>query len=343
MGILDGVRVVDFGTALSAPYAAMLLADLGADVIKVEKPRRGDLMRFTDTYVGGQSGYFLGINRGKRGITLDLRTPRGRDIALDLCRDADIVIENFTAGVMDGWGLAYQDVRAVAPTVIYCSVSAFGSVPGFATRSGNDITAQAYSGLMALTGEADGAPVKAGSPVTDVATGCIATVAILAAVVQRDRTGRGAHVKTSLLDSAYALMSNFTTSVLNGSPRFRRLGSGHPQLAPYRAYPTADGKHIVVGIFHQESWERLCSALKRPELITDERFSSNSRRVRNRRVLDDVIGAELLRCDLAHWTNIFDAVDIPFSPILEVEESIRLFTERDPALLATDIPSGPDR
>src|SRR5687767_9448379 len=124
MGILDGVKVVDFGTALSAPYAAMLLADLGANVIKVEKPKRGDLMRFTDTYVAGQSGYFLGINRGKRGITLDLRTPRGRDIALDLCRDADIVIENFTAGVMDSWGLSYADVRAVAPTIIYCSVSA---------------------------------------------------------------------------------------------------------------------------------------------------------------------------------------------------------------------------
>jgi crotonobetainyl-CoA:carnitine CoA-transferase CaiB-like acyl-CoA transferase len=339
MAILDGIKVVDFGTALSAPYAAMLLADLGADVIKVEKPRRGDLMRFTDNYVAGQSGYFLGINRGKRGITLDLRTPRGREIALELCRDADVVIENFTAGVMDSWGLSYAAVSEVAPTIIYCSVSAFGSVPGFASRSGNDITAQAYSGLMALSGEEDGPPVKAGSPVTDVATGCFATIATLAALIQRDRTGRGAHVKTSLIDSAFALMSNFTTSVLNGTPRFRRLGSGHPQLAPYRAYPTADAKYVVVGIFHQESWERLCSALERSDLIGDERFSNNTQRVRNRRELDEVIGRELAQRDLAHWTEVFETVDIPYSPILEIEEALQLFTQRQPGLLAEGIPS----
>jgi crotonobetainyl-CoA:carnitine CoA-transferase CaiB-like acyl-CoA transferase len=339
MAILDGVKVVDFGTALSAPYAAMLLADLGADVIKVEKPKRGDLMRFTDNYVGGQSGYFLGINRGKRGITLDLRTPRGREIALELCRDADILIENFTAGVMDSWGLSYEAVREVAPDIIYCSVSAFGSVPGFETRSGNDITAQAYSGLMALTGEEDGPPVKAGSPVTDVATGCFAAIATLAALIQRDRTGRGAHVKTSLIDTAFALMSNFTTSVLNGTPRFRRVGSGHPQLAPYRAYPTADGKYLVVGIFHQESWDRLCNALERPDLIGDERFSTNSRRVHNRHKLDEVIGCELAQRDLAHWTEAFDSVDIPFSPILEIEESLELFTQAQASLLAEGIPS----
>lgn len=345
MPILDGVRVLDLGTGLAAPYAAMMLADLGAEVIKVEKPRRGDLIRFTDDYIRGKSGYFLGINRGKKSVTLDLRTPRGRELALKLCADTDILIENFTAGVLDDWGLSYEEVRKVAPNIIYCSVSAFGSVPGFERRSGNDITAQAYSGLMALTGDAHGGPAKAGAPVTDVAAACLATIATLAAFVQRQRTGQGAHVKTSLIDAAFALMPNFSASVLNGSPGFRRLGSGHPQLAPYRAYETSDGKFVVLGVFHQESWERLCEAIETPGLVTDERFKNNTVRVRNRDALDAQVGDRLRLRPLAHWVDVLDRHDVPFSPVLEVEEAVEFFGGLQPSLIAEDVPSnaGPIR
>lgn len=339
MSILEGVRVLDLGTGLAAPYAAMLLADLGADVTKVEKPKRGDLIRFTDDYIHGKSGYFLGINRGKRSVTLDLRTPRGRELVLKLCETIDILIENFTGGVLDSWGLSYDEVRAVAPGIIYCSVSAFGSVPGFEKRSGNDITAQAYSGLMALTGDEHGEPAKAGAPVTDVAAASMATIATLAALIRRDRTGKGAHVKTSLIEAAFALMPNFSASVLNGAPNFRRLGSGHPQLAPYKAYRTADAKFVVLGVFHQESWERLGAAIARSDLVVDPRFKNNTLRVKNRHELDEAVGKEIVEQPLAHWVRVLDEHDVPFSPVLEFEESLELFGRLDPGLLVTEVPS----
>jgi crotonobetainyl-CoA:carnitine CoA-transferase CaiB-like acyl-CoA transferase len=334
MGILDGVKVLDFGTALAAPYAAMLMADLGATVVKVEKVKRGDLMRFTDHMVRGKSGYFLGINRGKRGITLDLRTAEGQEIARTMCRSADVLLENFRPGMMDGWGLSYEDIRAVKPDIIYCSVSAFGGTKGFETESGNDIIAQAYSGLMAMTGDADGAPAKAGTPVTDVAASCMALVSVLAALLRRQQTGEGARLRTSLLDASYALMPNYTASLLNGTPKFRRQGSGHPQLAPYEAYVAGDGKYLVIGAFHNESWRRLCRALGRPELENDPRVADNTSRVENRRELAGIINAALASRPAAEWLEILREHDVPVAPVLEMEESIEFFTERNPALYA---------
>jgi crotonobetainyl-CoA:carnitine CoA-transferase CaiB-like acyl-CoA transferase len=339
MGILDGVKVLDFGSALAAPYAAMLMADLGADVIKIEKVKRGDLIRYTDHMVHGRSGYFIGINRGKRGMTLDLRTKEGQEIALRMCQGADVVLENFRPGMMDSWGLSYEDVRAVKPDVIYCSVSAFGGTKGFESESGNDIIAQAYSGLMAMTGDIDGPPAKAGTPVTDVAASCMALISVLAAMLRRQQTGQGARLKTSLLDASYALMPNYTASVLNGTPKLRRQGSGHPQLAPYEAYTAGDGKYLVIGAFHNESWRRLCAALKRPDIENDPRVADNTSRVKNRRLLAEIINTELERHSAKEWLDILREYDVPVAPVLEMEESLALFTEHNPDLYAEGIPS----
>jgi formyl-CoA transferase len=336
--VLNGLRVLDFGSALAAPYAAMMLADLGAEVIKIEKPKRGDLIRFTDEYVAGQSGYFLGINRGKRSVTLDLRVPEGRDIALRMCADADVVVENFRPGMMDGWGLSYEDVRAVRPDVIYCSVSAFADAAGFEGRSGNDIVAQAYSGIMAMTGEEHGPPAKSGAPAVDVCAACMATISILAAVIRRMRTGDGARVETSLIEAAHALMPNFTASALNGSPVFRRLGSGHPQLVPYEAYPTSDGQYVVVGAFHQESWRRFCRAIEREDLIDVPEFKDNARRVAHRHAVDEIVSEELSRRPLAYWVETFEREDVPVAPVLEVEQSLAFFADRNPDVV-TDVGS----
>jgi crotonobetainyl-CoA:carnitine CoA-transferase CaiB-like acyl-CoA transferase len=339
MGILDGVKVLDFGSALAAPYAAMLMADLGATVVKVEKVRRGDLIRFTDHAIRGKSGYFIGINRGKRGITLDLRTEAGQEIARNMCRSADVLLENFRPGMMDGWGLSYEDIRAVKPDIIYCSVSAFGGTKGFETESGNDIIAQAYSGLMAMTGDIDGPPAKAGTPVTDVAASCMALVSILAALLRKQQTGEGARLRTSLLDASYALMPNYTASVLNGTPKYRRQGSGHPQIAPYEAYTAGDGKYLVIGAFHNESWHRLCEALGRPDLENDPRIADNNSRVKNRKELAGIIDAELARHTAAEWLEILREADVPVAPVLEMEESLEFFTERNPGLWTDGIPS----
>jgi crotonobetainyl-CoA:carnitine CoA-transferase CaiB-like acyl-CoA transferase len=339
VGILDGLKVLDFGSAVAGPYASMLLADMGASVVKIEKVKRGDLIRFTDRMVNGKSGYFLGINRGKRGITLDLRRPEGQAVALRLCASADVLIENFRPGMMNSWGLSYDAVKAVNPDIVYCSVSAFGGTEGFETESGNDIVAQAYSGLMAMTGDPDGAPAKAGTPVTDVAASCMATISVLAALLRRKDSGDGAHVQTSLLDASYALMANYTPSVLNGNPRFRRQGSGHPQLAPYEAYTTGDGKYLVIGAFHQGSWQRLCAALDRPDLENDPRVADNTTRVANRRVLAALINGELVRRPAEEWLEILRKYDVPVAPVLEVEESLDYFTKRNPGLYVDGIPS----
>jgi len=339
MGILDGVKVLDFGSALAAPYAAMLMADLGADVIKIEKVKRGDLIRFTDHMVHGKSGYFLGINRGKRDLTLDLRTKEGQEIALKLCQSADVLLENFRPGMMDSWGLSYEDVRAVKPDIIYCSVSAFGGTKGFEKESGNDIIAQAYSGLMAMTGDIDGGPAKAGTPVTDVAASCMALISILAAMLRHQTTGEGARLKTSLLDASYALMPNYTASVLNGEPKFRRQGSGHPQLAPYEAYTAGDGKYLVIGAFHNESWRRLCAALERPDLENDERIADNTSRVKNRKLLAELINEQLQKHTAAEWLEILREYDVPVAPVLEMEESLEFFTENNPEIYVDAIPS----
>lgn len=339
MSLLGGVRVLDFGSGLAGPYAAMMLADLGAEVTKIEKPRRGDLIRFTDNYIGGRSGYFLGINRGKRSVTIDVRTPAGQDIARKLCAEADVVVENFRPGLMDRWGLGYEHLSAGRQDLVYCSISAFGTIDGLQTRPGNDIIAQAYSGIMALTGPADGEPAKAGAPVTDVSAACMATIAILAALFRRQRTGQGSLVETSLIEAAFGLMPNYTPSVLNSDVTFRRLGSGHPQIAPYEAYRTADDRYVVLGVFHPESWQRLCRALDRPELENDPAFASNEIRVQNRAQLQTSIGPDFARRDLAEWTEILTKFEVPFSPVLEVEDAIAFFTERDPGLLTGPLPS----
>lgn len=339
MGILDGVKVLDFGSALAAPYAAMLMADMGATVVKIEKVKRGDLIRFTDHMVNGKSGYFLGINRGKRSMTLDLRTAEGRDIALRMCRSADVLLENFRPGMMDSWGLSYEDVKSVKPDIIYCSVSAFGGTKGFEQESGNDITAQAYSGLMAMTGDMDGPPAKMGTPVVDAAASCMALISILAALLRRKDTGNGARLKTSLLDAAYALMPNYTVSVLNGTPKFRRQGSGHPQLAPYEAYTAGDGKYLVIGAFHNESWHRLCVALDRPDLEHDRRVADNTSRVRNRRELKTIIDGELSRRPADEWLGILRDADVPVAPVLEMEGSLAYFTGNNENIYADGIPS----
>ncbi|WP_157157382.1 CaiB/BaiF CoA-transferase family protein [Diaminobutyricimonas sp. LJ205] len=337
--MLNGLKVLDFGSALAAPYAAMLLADLGAEVIKIEKPLRGDLIRYTDEYISGQSGYFLGMNRGKRSVTLDLRVPQGRDIALQMCREADVVVENFRPGMMDKWGLSYEDVKAVQPNIIYCSVSAFAEARGFEGRSGNDIVAQAYSGLMAMTGRAEEAPSKAGAPVIDVATACMATISILAGLVRRMTTGQGARIETSLIEAGHALMPNFTASVLNGSPQFRRLGSGHPQLVPYESYPTKDDQFVVVGAFHQESWRRFCRAIEREDLLEVPEFENNALRVRHRDQINAIVTAELRKHTLAYWVETFEREDVPVSPVLEIEESLEFFAARNPDAVADDVES----
>ncbi len=335
---LAGLRVLDLGSALAAPFAAMLLGEMGADVIKVEKPGRGDLIRFTDDYVGkGESGYFLGINRGKDGITADIRTPVGQRIIRALAAECDVLVENFRSHRMAEWGLAYEQLREVNPRLVYCSVSAFGDARGMEEDGGNDIIGQAYSGLLDVTGEPGRPPSKTGTPVVDASAAMLSTIGILAALRRRDATGVGEHVQVSLLEAAYALMPNYVVSVLNGEPNYTRQGSGHPQLVPYQAFETRDGKHIVVGAFHRASWRQLCAALGREDLVEEPRFKENWDRVKNRAALVDILEPLLREKTREQWLAIFADHEVISAPVLSIKESLAFFDERvDGLVIETD-------
>ena len=336
MSNLSGLRVLDLGTALAAPFSAMLLGDMGAEVIKIEKPGRGDLIRATDDYVGqGESGYFLGINRGKEGLTVDIRKPAGQQIVRALAAECDILIENFRSHRMAAWGLGYEELRSINPRLIYCSISAFGGAKGFEEVGGNDIIGQAYSGILDVTGDPDSAPSKAGTPIVDASGALLATIGILSALHKRTQTGEGSHVQISLLEAAYALMPNYVVSVLNGEPNYTRQGSGHPQLVPYQAFKTADGKFIVVGAFHRSSWRELCAAMEREDLLVDPKFTDNWDRVKNRKALVSILEAELLRKSSAEWLRIFNERNVLAAPVLSIKESLTTFEKLIDGLVVT--------
>ena len=326
MGNLSGLKILDLGTALAAPFSAMLMGEMGAEVIKIEKPGRGDLIRATDDYVGqGESGYFLGINRGKEGLTVDIRKPAGQKIVRALVKECDILIENFRAVRMAEWGLSYEDLREVNPKLIYCSISAFGGAAGFEELGGNDIIGQAYSGLLDVTGDPESAPSKTGTPVVDASGAMLATIGILSALYKRTQTGEGSHVQISLLEAAYALMPNYVVSVLNGEPNYTRQGSGHPQLVPYQAFKAKDGKYVVVGAFHRASWKELCTALKREDLMAEPKFKDNWDRVTNRKELIPIIEQEMLKKNRDEWLDIFKQHNVLAAPVLTIKESLGTF------------------
>ncbi|HVZ42222.1 MAG TPA: CoA transferase [Ramlibacter sp.] len=326
---LAGLRVLDLGSALAAPFAAMLLGEMGAEVIKIEKPGRGDLIRFTDDYVGkGESGYFLGINRGKDGVTADIRTAVGQRIIRALAAECDVLLENFRSHRMAEWGLSYEQLREVNPRLVYCSVSAFGDARGMEEDGGNDIIGQAYSGLLDVTGEPDRPPSKTGTPVVDASAAMLSTIGVLAALRRRDATGVGEHVQVSLLEAAYALMPNYVVSVLNGEPNYTRQGSGHPQLVPYQAFETRDGKHVVVGAFHRASWRQLCAALGREDLTEDARFKENWDRVKNREVLVAILEPLFRERTRDEWLALFAKHEVISAPVLSIKESMSFFDER---------------
>ena len=329
MSHLSGLKVLDLGSALAAPFAAMLLGELGASVIKVEKPGRGDLIRFTDDYVGkGESGYFLGINRGKEGITADIRTPVGQKIIRALAAECDVLVENFRSHRMAEWGLGYEQLREINPRLIYCSVSAFGNAKGMEEDGGNDIIGQAYSGLLDVTGDPESGPSKTGTPVVDASAAMLSTIGILAALHKRAATGVGEHVQVSLLEAAYALMPNYVVSVLNGEPNYTRQGSGHPQLVPYQAFPTSDGSYVVVGAFHRASWRQLCAALDREDLVANEKFKENWDRVKNRKELIATLEPIFLKRSRQEWLDQFAKFEVMCAPVLSIKDSMNFFDER---------------
>ena len=317
---LEGVRVLDLSRILAGPLATMVLADLGADVIKVERPGSGDDTRgWGPPFVGEDAAYFLSLNRNKRSIALDLQTDEGADVVRRLALRSDVVIENFRPGLMARFGLGLEALRAADPRLITCSLTAFGESGESAARPGYDIIVQALSGLMSITGERDGEPTKVGVALLDVVTGLYAAIAIQAALVERGRTGRGRHVSVSLFDASVAALVNQAANHLLGGTVPGPLGSEHPNIVPYQVFHASD-RPFILAAGNDKLFVATCRALGRPDLAGDERFSTNDARVSHREALIPQLQEVLADRTAAAWLEALERAGVPCAPIRRLDE-----------------------
>jgi crotonobetainyl-CoA:carnitine CoA-transferase CaiB-like acyl-CoA transferase len=325
--MLDGILVADFSRVLAGPLAAMLLGDLGAEVVKVERPDGGDDTRaWGPPWRDGESTYYLGLNRNKRSVALDLRDAGDLVLARRLAERADVLIESFRPGLMAEFGLDPDDVRTVNPGLVSCSVTAFGTSEAALGLPGYDFLLQAMGGLMAITGEPGGRPLKAGTAVVDLVCGLLAANGIQAALLERGRTGRGRHVEVSLMDSVLTCLLNQGSAWVAAGVRGRRRGNRHPSIVPYETYETAD-RPLAIAVGNERIFARLCEALGLPDLPSDERFASNEARVAHPDELAAEFEAVLKREDADHWLRALRAAKVPVGPINGVDEAFALADE----------------
>ncbi len=315
---LAGVRVVDVTQVMAGPFCAMQLCDMGADVIKVEPPD-GDSTRRMAGAVGTESPSFNAVNRGKRGIVLDLKSPLGRDAFLRLTSRADILIENYRPGVMRSLGLDYERLAADHPALIYASISGYGQTGPDAAKGGFDLVAQGVAGLMSITGEPGGSPVKIGVPITDLGAALFALGAILAALYHRTRTGRGQYIDTSLVDAGVAMSVWEATEYFNGQGIPQPMGTAHRMSAPYQAIRCADG-YVTLAAANDRLFQRLCELLDRPEWVNDPRYANDTARVRNREPLARAIEEVTVQRPRSDWIRLFEANGVPCGPINDYEQ-----------------------
>jgi crotonobetainyl-CoA:carnitine CoA-transferase CaiB-like acyl-CoA transferase len=331
-GALDGLRVLDLTRILAGPLCTQMLGDMGADVIKVEPPGAGDDTRtWGPPFVNGESAYFLGVNRNKRSLTLNMGVKAGQDVLAQLVKKADVLVENFKLGTLEKWGVTNAWLEKNAPRVVRCSITGYGSNGPDAALPGYDFILQAESGLMSICGEPDGTPTKYGVAIVDVVTGLYACNAILAALAARTRTGRGQHVELCLYDSGIAMLINVASNYLVSGKDARRYGNGHPSIVPYTTYPTADGL-IAVAVGNDGQFARFAETVGHAEWRRDPRFAKNPDRVTNREALDDLIAQALKREPSAAWIGKLRAAGVPCGPINSVAEALT-----DPHTLARDM------
>ncbi len=319
---LEGMQVVDLTRALAGPYCTMMLGDLGAEVIKVERPGRGDDSRgWGPPFVGdpygpypGESAYFIAANRNKRSLTANLKNPGGQEIVCRLASVSDVLVENFRTGVLDRMGLGYDDLHDVNPSLVYCSISGYGRTGPYAERPGYDFIIQAEGGLMGIIGPEEGPPYRVGVPIVDITSGMFAATAILAALRARDRTGEGQLVDISLLDTQVALLANVASNYLVGGMEHRRYGNAHPNITPYEPFRARD-RWFAMAVANEQQWAVLCNVIGRPDLKDDPRFATNVTRVSNRAELTAALDEIFAARDADEWLEDLREAGLPCGPI----------------------------
>src|SRR5438105_7854376 len=319
MSALEGMRVLELTQIMDGPFCTMLLADLGAEVIKIENPRGGDdSRRMAPPYYNGESAAFVAVNRNKYGIALDIRTPEGSDLLWRLIETADVLVENFRPGTMARLGFGYEQVHAKQPRLVYCSISGFGHTGPFADRGGFDLVAQAMSGMLSITGSPQ-EPAKVGVPISDLNAGLFASHAILAALLSRSRTGEGQYIDTSLLEAALAYTIWESNEYWATGTAPRRLGTAHRLSAPYQVFATASG-WIAIGAANQRNWEHLVQALDRSDLLQHPGFATNADRMAHLAELVETLTATLKARTTEEWLQVLDEAGVPCGPVLMLDE-----------------------
>ena len=318
---LAGIKVLDISRVLAGPWCGQMLADMGAEVIKIERPQSGDDTRhWGPPWLSGstESAYYLCANRGKRSVTVDMAKPEGQALIKQLAAQSDVLLENFKVGGLKKYGLDYASLKALNPGLVYCSITGFGQESPYAHRAGYDFMIQAMGGLMSLTGKPDsesgGGPVKVGVAITDIFTGLYAANAVLAALYQRRDSGKGCHIDLALMDVQVGVLANQALNYLTSGQVPQRLGNAHPNIVPYQAFATADG-HMIVAVGNDEQFRRFCQVIDQPQLAQDERFATNGSRVQHRDTLIPLLELALGAQPTDTWLSAFEAVGVPCGPI----------------------------
>jgi len=318
---LDGIRVVDLSRVLAGPYCSLLLADMGAEVIKVEEPGKGDDTRAWPPFAGGEATYFMSVNRGKKSLTLNMKHPEAKAVLRRLLEGADVLLENFRPGTLERLGFGYEAVRAVNPRLVYCSISGFGESGPEAGRPGYDLIVQGESGVMDLTGFPDGPPVKMGTSIADLASGTMAAHGIVLALFARERTGAGQKVEIAMLEVMAALLTYQGQAYFATGTSPRRRGNQHPSIVPYEVFRASDG-YLTVGVANNSLWGRFCQALGRPDLAGDPRFDTEARRVEHRDALVPLLEAVFRTAPVDDWLDRLGRAGVPAGKIKTVGEAL---------------------
>ena len=328
---LDGIKVVDLTRTLAGPFCTMMLGDMGADVIKIEEPSHGDETRAWPPFWNEVSGQFLAFNRNKRSITLNLKDRRAVDICLKLASQADVMIESFRTGTAERMGIGYEEVRRINPRIVYCSISGFGRTGPMADKPGYDLIIQGYSGLMSTTGEPDGPPLRTGFSMVDLFAGMMAYGSILTALLAREKSGKGQFIEASLLEGQIATLSYHAVGFLATGRVPGRMGSAHPSLVPYQAFPSSDG-FFILGCANDGLWQRLGPAIGRDDLTDDPGYKTNADRVQHREELVSILSEHFLTRTTDEWVQIIGSAGVPCGPINRVSDIVN-----DPQVLARDM------
>jgi len=320
---LEGVKVVEVGSAIAAPMAAMILSELGAEVIKVENIERGDDARYMGKRVKGESLYFFNYNKNKRSIAVNLKHEKGREIMIKLVNNADVLVENFRPGVMGKLGLSYETLKKVNNKLVYCSISGFGQYGPYSHLGGYDLVVQAMSGLMHMTGKPEEEPMRAGVPIVDILAAYNAVAAIIAALYARSKTGEGAYIDVSLFEAGLAAMGQWIATYVGSGEEPVRFGNKYPPIAPYEVFKAADG-YIVIAVGNEVQWQKLCKAINREDLIDDPRFADNQRRIiqENRGALTRELEKTLSKKPMREWLELFWEEGIPSGPVNSVKNIV---------------------